>query len=84
MGTMGVPPSVLYNMPVSVCTSNSGFFLMKNSGFPQPARDTWNLKFQKPVLPGLTQAGAVPARHISWQPAATNAAISARQPAARS
>ena len=37
MGTMGVPPSVLYNMPVSVCTSNSGFFLMKNSGFPQPA-----------------------------------------------
>ena len=37
MGTIGVPPSVLYSMPVSVCTSNSGFFLMKNSGFPQPA-----------------------------------------------
>ena len=37
MGTMGVPPSVLYSMPVSVCTSNSGFFLMKNSGFPHPA-----------------------------------------------
>ena len=37
MGTMGVPPSVLYSMPVSVCTSNSGFFLIKNSGFPQPA-----------------------------------------------
>lgn len=37
MGTMGVPPSVLYSMPVSVCTSKSGFFLIKNSGFPQPA-----------------------------------------------
>ena len=37
MGTMGVPPSVLYSIPVSVCTSNSGFFLMKNSGFPHPA-----------------------------------------------
>lgn len=35
--TMGVPPSVLYSIPVSRCTSNSGFFWMKKSGFPQPA-----------------------------------------------
>ena len=40
MGTMGVPPSVFISIPVSVCTSNSGFFLMKNSGLPQPAHSS--------------------------------------------
>jgi len=29
---------VLYSMPVSRCTPNSGLFWMKKSGLPQPAR----------------------------------------------
>ena len=40
IGTMGVPPSVFISMPVSVCTSNSGLRLMKNSGLPQPVHET--------------------------------------------
>lgn len=36
MGTIGLPLSVLRNMPVDVWTSKSGFLDSKNAGLPQP------------------------------------------------